>query len=158
MASAESVSIKSNYEELLELEKVSLVYTMEIFECPICCSDVDPGNGLMLRDCLHTFCLECLKSLISHSDAIQIACPFISSGYNCDSCLTDREIKNLVSPEAYQKYLEQSLRKAELQIPNTFHCQTPDCDGFCINDDHRVSVFTCPVCGIVNCLSCEVSF
>ena len=37
---------------------------------------------------------------------------------------------------------------------NSFHCKTPDCQGWCIYEDH-VNFFKCPVCNKENCLTCK---
>lgn len=56
--------------------------------------------------------------------------------------------------EEFQKYLQRSLATAESQAANSFHCQTPNCQGWCIYDD-EVNDFDCPVCQKRNCLTCK---
>lgn len=38
------------------LELQGCVPNSEAFECRVCFLDVEPGQGVVLRDCLHTFC------------------------------------------------------------------------------------------------------
>lgn len=38
------------------LENQAVVISPENTECPICFSDVPKGEGIMLKECLHTFC------------------------------------------------------------------------------------------------------
>ncbi len=44
------------YLELVELDDINCVSNSEPFECPVCFLDTDVGEGIVLRDCLHTFC------------------------------------------------------------------------------------------------------
>ena len=60
----------------------------------------------------------------------------------------------LLNEEEFQKYLQRSLATAESQAANSFHCQTPNCQGWCIYDD-EVNDFDCPVCQKRNCLTCK---
>ena len=60
----------------------------------------------------------------------------------------------LVLPEIYEKHLARSMKLAEKQMKNAFHCQTPNCSGWCIIEDN-VNNFRCPVCRHVNCLTCQ---
>lgn len=60
----------------------------------------------------------------------------------------------LVPLEIYQKHLTLSLVEAESRSANSFHCQTPNCIGWCIYEDD-INLFTCEVCGKVNCLTCK---
>ena len=40
----------------MSLESVNLVPNTDEFECPICFDDYEPGEGVVLRECFHTFC------------------------------------------------------------------------------------------------------
>lgn len=61
----------------------------------------------------------------------------------------------LVTPEVYDQHLARSIKEAENKIQNTFHCKTPNCQGWCIFEDN-VNEFLCPVCDKMNCLTCQV--
>ncbi len=69
--------------------------------------------------------------------------------------MQEREVRGLVSKENYEKYLLKSVSQAENKIENTFHCQKPNCRGWIIYEDN-VNQFKCPVCTIVNCLTCGI--
>ncbi len=45
-----------NYEHMLSVENQDMVPNMEEFECPVCFDTVQPGSGVILRECLHKFC------------------------------------------------------------------------------------------------------
>lgn len=44
------------YNELIMLENCVLVPNTKSIECPICFMMYKPGEGVVLRDCLHAFC------------------------------------------------------------------------------------------------------
>jgi len=45
-----------NYDALVAAEYTSIIRNNEPFECAICFSKIEPGQGVVLRDCLHMFC------------------------------------------------------------------------------------------------------
>ncbi|GAB0095938.1 RanBP-type and C3HC4-type zinc finger-containing protein 1 [Sergentomyia squamirostris] len=145
----------SLHRELLNLDNADLVANIEVFDCPICFMKFQPGEGAILRDCLHIFCKECLSNTVEYSEDAEVKCPFMNAVYSCDSVLQDREIKAVVTKEIYEKHLAKSVRQAEHKIENAFHCKTPNCRGWCIYEDN-VNLFKCPVCRITNCLTCQV--
>ncbi|CAN7975928.1 unnamed protein product, partial [Ixodes persulcatus] len=138
----------------MELEEQDIVPSMEAFECSVCFSDVGPGEGALLKDCLHMFCRACLYNAVRYAEEAMVKCPFRNEEYSCSSHLQEREIKALVPPEVYEYHLSQSLKTAESQAPNSFHCKTADCPGWCVLEGN-VNVFTCPVCHHSNCLTCR---
>ncbi|KAM9573697.1 sharpin [Guaruba guarouba] len=143
-----------NLEQLLQLEQELLVPNREALECLICFQRVPPGEGVLLRECLHSFCRECLRQVIAFSEEPSVACPYRDDSYACSSHLQEREIRALVSPDEYRRFLERSLVLAERRSHNSFHCRTPDCRGWCIYED-SVNEFRCPVCQALNCLLCK---
>ncbi|XP_053913716.1 sharpin isoform X2 [Cuculus canorus] len=148
------VKRRENFQELLELEQEVLVPNREDLECRICFRNVPPGEGVLLRDCLHNFCRECLRQLINYSEEPVVGCPFRDDSYACGSHLQEREIRALVTPEEYRRFLERSLVVAERRSADSFHCRTPDCRGWCICDA-SANEFRCPICNALNCLLCK---
>ena len=61
----------------------------------------------------------------------------------------------MVSPAVYEKHQKKSMKEAEANMKNTFHCKTPDCAGWTIYDDN-VNIFKCPLCNKNNCITCQV--
>ena len=45
-----------NLEAYKQLENLDIIPNAENFECTICYLDTEPGDGVVLRECLHTFC------------------------------------------------------------------------------------------------------
>ncbi|XP_054285108.1 uncharacterized protein LOC129001725 isoform X2 [Macrosteles quadrilineatus] len=143
-----------NYQELMVLENADLIPSSEAFECTVCLTECAAGDGVVLRDCLHSFCRACLAHTVQFTDDAEVKCPFRDHQYACDSTLQEREIKALVTPEVYEQHLAKSVAQAENKIGNAFHCKSPDCPGWCIFEDN-VNTFQCPVCNQVNCLTCQ---
>ncbi|XP_075212986.1 uncharacterized protein LOC142319512 [Lycorma delicatula] len=143
-----------NYQALVDLENTDVVLNTEQFECPICFLLCVPQAGVILRDCLHTFCRGCLINTVQFNEEAEVKCPYRDTKYACDSVLLEREIKALVPPDVYEQHLAKSVAEAENKIGNAFHCKTPDCPGWCIFEDN-VNEFLCPVCKHTNCLTCQ---
>jgi hypothetical protein len=40
----------------LHMDQSEVFLSNKTFECPICKSDCNPGEGIIVKDCLHTFC------------------------------------------------------------------------------------------------------
>ncbi|XP_019395322.1 PREDICTED: ranBP-type and C3HC4-type zinc finger-containing protein 1 [Crocodylus porosus] len=145
---------QENYEQLLQLDGQSLVPADAAIECPICLGIVPPGEGVTLRECLHAFCRDCLKGTILNSPEPEVPCPYIDKNYSCMGQLLEREIKALLSPEEYERFLDLGVSIAETRSPCSYHCKTADCRGWCFFEDD-VNEFSCPVCLKVNCLLCQ---
>jgi hypothetical protein len=39
-----------------KLDERDLIENIEEFECSICLTDIEPGEGIQLRNCTHQFC------------------------------------------------------------------------------------------------------
>ncbi|XP_047663769.1 ranBP-type and C3HC4-type zinc finger-containing protein 1 isoform X3 [Tachysurus fulvidraco] len=145
---------EKNFLTLIETDNQDLVRNSEEFSCPVCCEDVQEGQGATLRECLHSFCRECVKMTILNCVDAEVLCPYADGEYSCNCMLQDREIKTLLSPEEYQKFLELRLNIAESRSENSYHCKTLDCPGWCIFEDD-VNEFACNICKETNCLLCK---
>ncbi|XP_078092989.1 ranBP-type and C3HC4-type zinc finger-containing protein 1 isoform X2 [Mustelus asterias] len=145
---------QQNYQLLLETDEQNLISTEEDFECPICLNILENGEGVTLRECLHSFCKDCLKHTVLNSTEADVTCPFMDERYSCQSKILEREIKYLLTEQEYRLYLDRSLAIAENRSQNSYHCQTPDCKGWCIYEDD-VNEFHCPLCAKKNCLVCK---
>ena len=80
-------------EQYKQLENLDLIPNAETFECRVCYMDTEPGDGAVLRECLHSFCRLCLAASIEHSDAPKVKCPYKDDNYSCDAEILEREIK-----------------------------------------------------------------
>uniref|UniRef100_A0A8C6X195 RANBP2-type and C3HC4-type zinc finger containing 1 n=1 Tax=Naja naja TaxID=35670 RepID=A0A8C6X195_NAJNA len=143
-----------NYKQLLHWDNQNLVLSKEAIQCPICFMNLEPGEGVTLRECLHSFCKDCLRGTILNSPEPEVKCPYIDDNYSCPGQLLDREIKALLTEEEYQHFLDLGMSVAENRSRSSFHCKTTDCRGWCFYEDD-VNEFYCPVCSKPNCLLCQ---
>lgn len=137
-----------------DLESMSYIKNVEPFQCPICFVDFQIQEGVILENCLHSFCVECISATIQYSDEPRVLCPFISENKACEFFIQEREIRGIISPESYELHLRKALKRAEANLENIYHCKTLDCDGF-IQYEQAVRAFVCPVCDKVNCVNCK---
>lgn len=140
------------YKELLELEQQGLIHNSDPFECDICYSDTGCFEGVLIRECLHPFCIDCVRNTINLSEDAEIKCP----ANGCECLIQDREIRSLLTQAEFDKYTTKTLRIAESKMANSYHCKKVNCEGWCIVDD-RVNTFFCPRCSSENCLPCQVT-
>ncbi|XP_067294835.1 ranBP-type and C3HC4-type zinc finger-containing protein 1 [Pseudorasbora parva] len=145
---------RENFARLVQMDGQDLVPNPERVECRICYVELESGEGVLLRECLHCFCKECLRSVILMSEDPQVACPYRDESYACDCILQEREIRALVSVDDYERWLQRGLSVAESRCEGSYHCATADCPGWCVYED-TVNTFNCPVCKKHNCLLCK---
>ncbi|XP_037550183.1 ranBP-type and C3HC4-type zinc finger-containing protein 1 [Nematolebias whitei] len=143
-----------NFARLKRLDGQDLVPNPEPVDCRICYMELPPGEGVLLRECLHCFCRECLRSVIMLSEEPEVSCPYRDDTYSCAGALQEREIRALLPAEEYERWLQRGLSVAESRCEGSYHCATPDCVGWCVYED-TVNVFHCPVCRKHNCLICK---
>lgn len=139
-----------------DLEGLDLLPNSSSFECSICLCPIEAGDGIILRDCIHEFCLECIRQTVNHCEDAQVQCPFADKDYSCTSVLQQREVRGVLADQTkYNRFLSHCLRVAEKRMSDSFHCKTNDCQGWCIlEEDQRT--FLCPVCEATSCTVCEV--
>ena len=61
----EEVARERNFVTLLQTAQQSLIPNQEEFDCGICFVPVEPGDGVILRECLHRFCRSAIKSFLN---------------------------------------------------------------------------------------------
>lgn len=52
------------YEELMKLEQQGVIYNTESFECEICFTEIEVNDGIIIRECLHKYCIDCIRQTI----------------------------------------------------------------------------------------------
>lgn len=149
-----SIERRQNYSEHLSAENTDIIQSTEPVECMICFTEAQPDESIVLRECLHKFCKDCVIGHINNSEEATVSCPYMDDNYQCNNTITHREIKALLSEEDFKKFLHRGLMQAEKESTNSFHCKTPDCHGWCVYED-LVNTFDCPVCKKSNCILCK---
>lgn len=138
------------------MDRIQVVTNAEPFDCSICMSDCTVGEGIMLRECLHVFCKDCLMHLVVHSSECIVKCPFVNDKLSgCDGFVQEREIRGILSEDQYQLYIQRMLVLSMNMVPNSFACRTVNCKGFWIVEPNDLT-FICILCNFENCLKCKV--
>lgn len=52
----ERLTARKNRARLYQATEYNLITNDEVFECPICFSEIEPGQGIRLQECLHELC------------------------------------------------------------------------------------------------------
>ncbi|CAL8104331.1 unnamed protein product [Orchesella dallaii] len=146
----------SRQEALDYVDSLPILENWKHISCTICLEQNIPvGKGVILKGCFHQFCKSCLAHHIETTDKAEVKCPFANGESSCTEILKPLEIRQLVSQQEYDRhYVQLSLKEAAESLSNVFHCQTPDCKGFCVADP-TACVFQCPLCNGVNCVACK---
>eukprot|EP00112_Aurelia_sp_Birch-Aquarium-sp1_P011498 Seg2418.3 transcript_id=Seg2418.3/GoldUCD/mRNA.D3Y31 product="RanBP-type and C3HC4-type zinc finger-containing protein 1" protein_id=Seg2418.3/GoldUCD/D3Y31 len=143
-----------NFENVVKAAENPLIPNAEAFECEICYAEYEKGEGVILRECIHVFCKDCLRQTIQNSEDPEVKCPHTDGNVNCMQVITAQEIAALLTEEEYVKFLDRSVNAAENRAANSFHCKTSNCGGWCIYED-EVNWYECQVCQKRNCLTCK---
>ena len=149
----QDADISNHHRRLQDLENMSYVKNMTAFDCLICLSKIEIGQGVVLKNCLHSICLECFTEHVKMCDDPEVICPFYSDKGSCQFMIQEREIRAIVSDDVHEIHLSKALKRAEAVLNNIYHCKSPDCIGFIQNEG--ASAFNCNVCDKVNCIKCE---
>lgn len=125
------------------------------FQCGICLTLINRGDGLTLKNCLHQYCKPCLIRFIQNQDSADLPCPFrAEDGARCIGVITDSEMRSIAPIDVYLSYLGKSIAQAEAQNPNAFHCKTPNCKAW-VEIIGELEDFECPGCKTINCIACK---
>lgn len=47
---------RENRAKLYQATEFNLMVNEAVFECPVCFSEIEPGQGIRLQECLHELC------------------------------------------------------------------------------------------------------
>lgn len=139
---------------LLDMDDLEVFPNFQAFTCQICFNDVGNGDGILLKNCLHNGCKECLAELIQHADEFDVKCPHVENNISCNNNIDEKEMRFLVSKEIFEKHLKKSLKIAEHVNELNFHCRGINCENF-VELEENILTFTCNACGVVNCVKCK---
>jgi hypothetical protein len=135
--------------------------------CRICMDDFDAHNKVALDGCGHAFCRGCLRQAIVTADrekqAAAIRCPQHREG--CHYVMGERDIRAVLDEKdplfatLMASYLDASLAKGAVAIPNMRHCPTPNCKYiYWVDPAAERLPFVCPDCNHDYCPFCLQAF
>lgn len=102
----------SVFNDSMKMSEDSIINTKEPANCGVCKREIDVGRGIVLKGCLHTFCRRCLVHSIENSKTAVMMCP--SKMVCCQGEVRDDEIKAMLTPEGYDKYVTEQLIRMEV--------------------------------------------
>lgn len=152
-AQAEAESHKL-FDAIMEAEfEANVEPNLDEFECPICFCDMERLEGLSLRSCAHSVCLDCVKGAVEaaiNNNDYPVCCPYPK----CRKEMDQADIKAVAGPELFDRLEQRMMQRMSNVMPNTFRCATPDCNGWC-QFDPEILEFGCPLCEKTSCIPCK---
>lgn len=139
---------------LLAMDDVGIFPNYQSFECQVCFMEIGIGEGIILKNCLHNGCKDCLAQHIMHAEEFEVQCPHVENNIGCDKLIQEMEMRYLISKEMFEKHLKKSLKIAEYVNELNFHCRGLDCENF-VELEPQITSFICQVCRAINCVPCK---
>jgi len=125
------------------------------FQCSICFDAVDVGSGYVISGCEHAFCQNCvidyLNDKIKDASVLEIPC----LQQSCPEFLGYCDVKSLVSPQVFLKYLDFSFLAALKDEPNFRWCPNPKGCGNAFVWDGDCQHLVCDLCDFQFCFQCQ---
>lgn len=69
------------------MDDQNVVLNSDNFECQICFTECNPGEGLLLHECLHEFCKDCISGCVKATEGAEVECPFNDGNYKCNKLI-----------------------------------------------------------------------
>lgn len=105
-----SEPIEQEYEILQRFDEFAYVRNVEEFKCSMCLKMIAPLEGIVLRECIHEFCTQCLFEYICTVDKITVKCPYKSDAYNCNEFVQHRDLRAILPEIQFNSLLDDSIR------------------------------------------------
>ncbi|CAF3398576.1 unnamed protein product [Rotaria socialis] len=130
-----------------------------IFQCAICCNDIDDKTNVYAFESCHCqFCKECIRQYCMsqlNTASVPIRCP----NGDCNSRLSLNELHLLLSDTQYQLYNKLLLDHEVTNDPHRLFCPHVDCGQvLSIIDErklHKEYPMICTKCNTTFCLKCR---
>jgi len=130
-----------------------------LFQCSICCNDIDDKTNVYEIDSCHCqFCKECVRQYCSsqvNAASVPISCP----NGECNNLLSLNELHSLLTDGQFQLYNKLLLDHEVTNDPHRLFCPHVDC-GYVLSiaDErkiHKERPMTCTKCQTTFCLKCR---
>lgn len=147
--------------KIQRLEKFARVPNIVEFKCPLCSQLIGQLKGIVLRECLHSFCTPCLLKHVHAINNIAVKCPFKGDSYACERFVQQRDMRAILPETEYTNLMEDSmviLPQPTKILPQPTVPESADsfCCGNCLSicDPHNGYVLTS--CGHQFCQCCLI--
>lgn len=135
-------------------------------QCPICLEAFEEEKLVLINDCQHFFCQECMNSylqtVIINRSKYPIICPFFEKCQNCNTIISPHIILNVVKDKnSRERYLQHALSKYFESSPEEMiWCPSRRCyygmQKSALNPN--CDCFDCPICKREYCLKCKEEY
>ncbi|VDO01293.1 unnamed protein product [Rodentolepis nana] len=148
----EFVELLVDFEEEMRDKK----FALGTYECGICTDELSGSDCARIRACGEVFCKQCLAKSIeedveSGKNAGSPGCP------GCDKLIHSVEIRQLVSPELYERYETFLLNRTLSGMENVVECPAEGC-GLHVMLEDDFTRGTCASCHFDFCAKCRQAF
>ncbi|XP_046741753.1 E3 ubiquitin-protein ligase RNF14-like isoform X1 [Diprion similis] len=124
------------------------------YTCKICFNEISGRHCLEMNRCSHIYCKDCMRQYISlkirEGQVNIIFCP----EYKCKAEVTPDQIKELVSPEIYEKYEHLLLKVTLDSMSDIIYCPRSSCQ-YPVTTDGDDTLATCANCFYSFCAFCR---
>ena len=126
-------------------------------DCPICMDSHDSSDIFSYEACTngHRYCLLCLSAHLTtqilDAEVEVLQCPHPG----CPASPAEYEVRSLVSPDTYEKYLRFVLLAFLQTDTGIIWCPNPACASPLDVTDEGCGVAGCPTCQTSICLKCN---
>ncbi len=121
-------------------------------QCPVCLVTKSGKDCVRVPICKHFACRECLlhhvTDKIQNGDIANLVC----IQWGCKMLIPEYMLRELLTPELFEKYQRFSLRKALDKMPDVAWC--PECESPAFKEDAKSTVALCGVCSFRFCTKC----
>ena len=126
-----------------------------LFDCEICFSSLLGSRCRRVEPCGHIHCCECLRlyvtSKVRSGDVAKIECPSNS----CKESLSLNLIRELVSPEIFERFDRLLLQKTLDKMTDVVYCPRPTCQCVTLREEDDTNMAQCPRCRFSFCILCK---
>lgn len=145
--------IEEYNDSILETE-----FRTENHSCEVC-FELQPGSKcIRLKPCEHIFCKNCIRDYLTlnivNGNIGAIRC----MQYDCDSPLSDIQIRLNVDEEIYKKYRKFSVKFAIENDPNLLYCPREICQSVARISSLSPDLCHCENCGFYFCMYCKKAY
>lgn len=108
---------EKRYRELVAAYQQECIPTTEEFECPRCLVEVEIGTGIILRNCFHSICKECVANAAKESASTKVLCPYDKDNVKCTMEMLSLDIQACMTKDDYAAHCLKPLKPRPLILP-----------------------------------------
>ncbi|XP_015601171.1 E3 ubiquitin-protein ligase RNF14 isoform X2 [Cephus cinctus] len=139
------------------IKRKQVEFKKNFYTCKICFADKMGEHCTQFLPCSHIFCKDCiigyLEVRIKEGSVQNIYCP----EEKCTSEATPGQVKDLVSPELFDKYDSILLSTTLHTMMDIVYCPRPHCQ-YPVSREPNERMANCPACQYAFCVYCKMVY